>query len=122
MIRHLVMWRVQGETADQRLASSLRVKREFESLRDVVDGLLHIEVGIDRSRVDYACDVALVADFSSAQALAAYATHPAHMRVRERLGDLRTARFQVDYEVGEVACAADAAHEIHASEPDDVRA
>lgn len=122
MIRHLVMWRVQGETADQRLASSLRVKQEFESLRDAVDGLLHIEVGIDRSRVDYARDVALVADFASAQALAAYATHPAHMRVRERLGDLRTARFQVDYEVGEVACAADAAHEIHASEHDDVRA
>lgn len=122
MIRHLVMWRVQGETADERLASSLRVKQEFESLRDAVDGLVHIEVGIDRSRVDYACDVALVADFASSQALAAYASHPAHMRVRERLGDLRIARFQVDYEVGEVGCAADIAHELHASERDDVRA
>jgi hypothetical protein len=120
MIRHLVMWRVQGDTPDERLASSLRVKHEFESLRDAVDGLLHIEVGIDSSRVDYACDVALVADFASSQALAAYATHPAHMRVRERLGELRTARFQVDYEVGERT--ADTAHELHASERDDVRA
>ena len=75
-----------------------RVKQAFEDLRGRVPGLQQIEVGIDHSAVDYACDVVLVADFESQQALDAYATHPEHIRVRQELGSLRTARHQVDYQ------------------------
>jgi hypothetical protein len=63
-----------------------------------VPGLVALEVGVDESRVDYACEVVLIADFANRQALAAYASHPAHLRVRGRLGDLRSDRHQVDYE------------------------
>jgi quinol monooxygenase YgiN len=49
------------------------------------------------SGVDYACDVVLFSEFESREALAAYAQHPLHLQVREELGDLRTARHQVDY-------------------------
>jgi hypothetical protein len=41
--------------------------------------------------------VVLVTDFESQEALDAYAVHPEHLRVREALGELRIARFQVDY-------------------------
>ena len=56
-------------------------------------------MGIDESGVDYACDAVLVTEFASREALAAYAEHPEHLRVRKRLGDMRSARHQVDYEV-----------------------
>ncbi len=97
-LRHIVMWRVRGDDEATRAANAQRVKREFESLAGCIPGLLHLEVGIDVSRIDYACDVVLFTEFDSAVALAAYATHPEHLRVRNALGDLRTTRHQVDYQ------------------------
>jgi hypothetical protein len=98
-IKHIVMWNVRGDDAATRAANLALLKREFESLRGRIPGLLHVEVGIDESRIDYACDVVLVTEFASREALAGYAEHPEHLRVRRALGDLRIARHQVDYEV-----------------------
>jgi heme-degrading monooxygenase HmoA len=99
VIRHIVMWNVRGDTREEKAANVERVKRSFDSLRGCVPGLLHLEVGVDASRIDYACDVVLVSDFESQAALQAYAAHPEHLRVKRELGDLRTHRYQVDYEV-----------------------
>lgn len=96
-VRHIVMWRVRGDTPEERAGARARVKAAFEGLRGRIDGLTHIEVGLDFSGVDYACDVVLVTEFSDRAALEAYASHPEHLRVRQELADLRTARFQVDY-------------------------
>jgi quinol monooxygenase YgiN len=75
-IRHIVMWRLRGETPAERSAARV-------------------------NDVDYACDVVLFSEFTDHAALAAYATHPEHLRVREALGDLRIGRFQVDYPIKE---------------------
>jgi stress responsive alpha/beta barrel protein len=100
-IRHIVMWRLRGETAEERSAARLKVKTLLEGLKGRIDGLNRIEVGLDVSDVDYACDVVLVSEFTDSAALKAYATHPEHLRVREELGDLRIGRFQVDYNIEE---------------------
>jgi hypothetical protein len=100
-IRHIVMWRLRGETAEERSAARLKVKSLFEGLKGRIDGLTRIEVGLDISDVDYACDVVLVSEFADSASLKAYATHPEHLRVREELGDLRIGRFQVDYKIEE---------------------
>ncbi len=98
-IRHIVMWRLRGDTPEERAAARHKVKTAFEGLMDRINGLNHIEVGLDTSDVDYACDVVLVSEFADSAALRAYATHPEHLRVREELGDLRIARYQVDYPI-----------------------
>ena len=95
------MWNVRGDSPEERRANSERLKRAFETLRGRIPGLLHLEVGIDHSRVDYACDVVLYSEFDSQDALTAYAGHPEHLRVRDSLGDLRTARHQVDYDIND---------------------
>jgi hypothetical protein len=99
LIRHIVMWNVRGATADEKAANVQRLQRSFHSLRGRVPGLLHLEIGVDTSRVDYACDVVLYSEFESQAALDAYATHPEHLRVKQELGDMRIARHQVDYSV-----------------------
>jgi hypothetical protein len=98
MIRHIVMWNVRGAMPDERRNAIRFLKSRFEGLRGRIPGLLHLEVGVDTSRVDYACDVVLYSEFDSQQALDAYANHPEHLRVRDELGDLRIARHQVDYD------------------------
>jgi heme-degrading monooxygenase HmoA len=97
MLKHIVMWNVRGDDATTRARHVAQVKAAFESLRGRVPGLLHLEVGVDESRIDYACDVVLYTEFDSREALAAYAEHPEHLRVKRALGDLRIARHQVDY-------------------------
>jgi hypothetical protein len=101
MIRHIVMWRVRGDTAEERHACRLLVKRAFESLRGRIPGLRKLEVGLDSSAVAYAFDVVMLSDFDSPSALEAYASHPEHLRVRDELAGLRTERHQVDYLVEE---------------------
>ena len=100
-IRHIVMWATAREAPEERSAARMKVKTLFEGLKGRIDGLTHIEVGMDVSAVDYACDVVLISEFADQAALAAYATHPEHLRVREALGDLRIGRFQVDYPIKE---------------------
>jgi quinol monooxygenase YgiN len=97
MIRHIVMWQLRGDTPHERQEARRFVKESFEGLRGRIPGMRKLEVGLDSSAVDYACDVVLVTEFDSQAALDAYATHPEHLRVREQLGDIRTGRFQVDY-------------------------
>jgi hypothetical protein len=97
MIRHIVMWNVRGATPEERSNAIGFLKSRFEGLRGRIPGLIRLEVGVDTSRVDYACDVVLYSEFESPQALAAYATHPEHLRVRDELDGLRVARHQVDY-------------------------
>jgi hypothetical protein len=112
------MWSVRGADAAEQARNVGRVKAEFESLRGRVPGLLGLELGVDESRVDYACDVVLIADFASREALAAYAAHPEHLRVRDRLGDLRSARHQVDYEIGGDAAVDVAARDVRRNTPE----
>ena len=99
MIKHIVMWNLRGDTVEAKARAIEVLKRSFESLRGRIPGLLHLEIGVDSSRIDYACDVVLYSEFESQAALDAYAVHPEHQRVKQELADLRIARHQVDYRV-----------------------
>lgn len=97
MIKHIVMWNVLGIDAAERERNAQRIKAAFEGIRHRIPGLLKLEIGLDQSHVDYACDVVLYSEFESLQALAEYAIHPEHTRVRQELEGLRITRHQVDY-------------------------
>jgi hypothetical protein len=99
MIKHIVMWNLKGETPDEKARAVRLLKSAFEGLAGKIPGMLSMEVGVDTSNVDYACDVVLYSEFESQDALAAYAVHAEHIRVKQELGDIRIARHQVDYEV-----------------------
>ncbi|GFZ71836.1 Stress responsive A/B Barrel Domain-containing protein [Pseudomonas amygdali pv. eriobotryae] len=99
MIKHIVMWNLAGETPQANRKACMFLKACFEGLAGRIPGLIKIEVGVDISRIDYACDVVLYTEFESEQALANYAVHPEHLRLKQELGALRVARHQVDYVV-----------------------
>jgi heme-degrading monooxygenase HmoA len=97
VVKHIVMWNLRGQTEHEKRDAIAQLKAAFESLRGRIPGMRHLEVGVDSSRVDYACDVVLYTEFESHHALQAYSDHPEHLRVKRELGDLRIARHQVDY-------------------------
>lgn len=97
LVKHIVMWNVLGDTPEERVRNTQRLKAAFDGIRGRIPGMRTLEIGVDISRVDYACDVVLYSEFDSEQALADYASHPEHLRVRKELEGLRIARHQVDY-------------------------
>ncbi|KQM99414.1 stress responsive protein [Sphingomonas sp. Leaf25] len=96
-VKHIVMWNVRSDTPDERRRSIALVKNGFESLQGRIPGLIVVEVGVDHSRIDYACDVVLYTEFEDQASLDAYTVHPAHLSLRDQLAGVRTARHQVDY-------------------------
>ena len=101
MIKHIVMWNVAGRSNREKAGNIERVRTAFEGLRGKIPGLAYLEVGVDMSRVDHACDVILYTEFDTQQSLDDYAVHPEHLRVRDELDGVRIRRHQVDYAVGE---------------------
>ncbi|MDM0072509.1 Dabb family protein [Variovorax sp. J31P207] len=99
MVKHIVMWSVVGTIAVEKQRNIQLVRDCFLGLKNSIPGLISLEIGVDLSKVDYACDVVLNSEFESWEALEGYSTHPAHLRVRDELSGIRIARHQVDYEV-----------------------
>ncbi len=95
------MWNVRGESPAQKAEAADLVKRAFEDLNGKIAGMRTLEIGVDISHIDYACDVVLYSEFDSREALRAYANHPEHLRVRDELAGVRTDRYQVDYATSE---------------------
>jgi hypothetical protein len=102
MIKHIVMWNVLGRSPHERSENIEKLRTAFEGLRGRIPGLIQLEIGIDTSRIGYSCDVVLYSEFDTQASLDAYAAHPAHLSVRDKLQGLRIARHQVDYEVDEL--------------------
>jgi hypothetical protein len=45
--------------------------------------------------------VALITEFASREALEAYQTHPVHLPVKKRMGEVRISSVACDYEIPE---------------------
>lgn len=97
MIKHIVMWNVRANDAQDRENNLQKIKALFNAMKPQIPGLIKLEIGVDHSRIDYACDVVLYSEFESQAALDGYTIHPAHQSVKDQLVGLRTARHQVDY-------------------------
>ncbi|MDY0087490.1 MAG: Dabb family protein [Coriobacteriia bacterium] len=100
MVKHIVFWKLEEHAQGRSAAdNAVLVKERLESLRGEIPGLLHLEVGIDISRTDASADIALYSEFEDMAALDVYQVHPAHQAVVGFVGEVRTSRLVVDYEV-----------------------
>jgi hypothetical protein len=100
MIRHIVMWKLkdsaEGASRDE---NALKLKDKLEGCRDIVPGILHLEVGLAGPGLESTFDVVMVSDFADRAALDAYQVHPTHQALKTFVGAVREARQSVDYEV-----------------------
>lgn len=99
MIKHIVFWRMNGESPAQRAVQAAAIKEALEALNGRIPGLLRLEVGIDLSRDVDAADVVLYSEFVDRAALEAYHHHPEHQKAAPLVRAARCERRVVDYEV-----------------------
>ncbi len=100
MIKHIIIWNLKDEfTADEKARIKEGIKSGLEGLKGKIDGLLDIKVITDYLPSSNG-EVMLDSTFESAEALKAYAVHPAHVEVADR--DVRPftkSRSCMDFEV-----------------------
>jgi hypothetical protein len=101
MVKHIILWTLNPQLSEEENA---RVKKEIkeglEGLKGVVPGLLDVTVHIDGRLASSNCDVMLDSTLSDAEALKAYATHPAHVAVaNSKVRPYTVQRTCFDFEV-----------------------
>jgi hypothetical protein len=100
MIKHIVFWKLKdGAHGNSREVNARLIKEKLEALRGVIPGLLKIEVGVDFSKSEQSADLALYSEFATRADLDAYQAHPAHQAVMPFIGEARSERRVVDYDI-----------------------
>jgi Stress responsive A/B Barrel Domain len=100
MVKHIVIWRLKNrENEGTREETARAIKQKIEDMRGKIPGLLRIEGGVDFTRADASCDIALYAELESREALAGYHVHPAHEAFKSFIGPRQSERYLIDYEV-----------------------
>lgn len=99
MIRHVVIWTLSGETAEQKQAAFDSLKPELEALVGVVPGLHALGVNFSTGPNPANWDMCLISEHDSWDALQAYADHPAHLEVAAKVSASTTARSGADFEI-----------------------
>ncbi len=100
MIKHIVMWKLYDEAEGfSKKENAERIKKELEGLKEKIEQIRHLEVGVNQNPSPAAFDVALYSEFVDWEALEIYQKHPAHERFKEFLAPLRSERVVVDYEI-----------------------
>ena len=100
MIKHIVMWRLKDEAHGcDRKTNAHTIKQKLEALREIIPGIIALEVGVDLSRSDSSGDVVLYSEFVDGAALATYQAHSEHQALIPFIGDAANERRVVDYEV-----------------------
>lgn len=95
MIKHIVFLKL----SDEGLKHKDEMIVKLNSLKDSIDFIRALEVGVNFAQEDRAYDLALTVMVDDKEALDAYATHPKHLPVIEFIKSLGTISKVVDYEL-----------------------
>lgn len=95
MIKHIVMWDLKDEN---KLENAKKLKISLENLKEEINEIKEIEVGININNSDASMDVVLYSVFNTLEDLDIYQNHPKHLKVKEFVKNISTNRKVIDFE------------------------
>ncbi|MCR5122047.1 MAG: Dabb family protein [Ruminococcus sp.] len=99
MVKHIIIWDFKDElTAEQKKSAAQRMKTELEALVGVIEGLKSLHVATDLLGSSNG-DITLDSEFEDEKALAYYADHPEHVKIKEFVRTVVKARKCADYKI-----------------------
>lgn len=98
-LRHIVNWKLSGETRTARDAQASEIAEALESLVGVVPSIRALAVHRNELFDGDNYDITLIADFDDADGLAAYATHPEHVAAGSIIKGYAVGRVATDFTV-----------------------
>lgn len=100
MIRHVVMFGISGKEGRSPLEEAAHLSEKLMALPSQIPFLKKMEVGVNSELApEDNAQLVLIADFDSIEDCAMYTIHPAHAAVAQEIGEVKTSRCCVDYEI-----------------------
>lgn len=100
MVKHIILWTLKEMSEDEKAKVKSEIKTGLEALVGKVPGLVDVKVNIDGRLASSNADLMLDSTLESAEALAAYAKHPEHVKVAdEKVRPFTAGRTCLDYEI-----------------------
>lgn len=99
MLRHIVSWKLNGETLAERDEQAERVRAVIEPLRDSIAEVRALSLHRNELHDGANFDLTLIADFDDEAGLAAYAVHPEHQPAIALLKELAAGRVATDFTI-----------------------
>lgn len=98
-VRHIVSWKMNGETAADRARQATEIAEALRALPASVPGIRALDVHLNELNAEANWDLVLVSDHEDRDALDVYATHPDHLAVVALVKERAVGRAGVDFEV-----------------------
>jgi len=93
------MWKLKDSAEGfTKAENASRMKEWLEDLKLFIPEIVKLEVGINFNQSTAAFDVVLFSEFENKKTLQNYQEHPEHIKFKNRINNIRTARAVVDYE------------------------
>lgn len=97
MINHVVLFKLKDFSADKKLEILAELKSLLEGLKDKIEEVKFIEVGLNYEIESKSHDICLLSHFETVEDLDKYRVHPEHLKVLARINETTVARVAVDY-------------------------
>ncbi len=98
MVKHIVLWNfAAGFSEEEKAEAAKKMADLLEPIRKLVPGAAEIQVFRNRFASSNR-EIALISTFETAEALAAYQNHPAHVEAGKYIRSVTCDRACMDYE------------------------
>lgn len=97
MINHVVLFKLKDYPEEKKVKIIVELKSMIENLKDKINEVKYIEVGVNYEMPAKSYDMALISHFNSLKDLDKYRVHPEHLKVVERIKETTSERAAVDY-------------------------
>ena len=87
MINHVVLFKLNNYSKQEKQAVIAELKAALEGLKEKIEELKYIEVGVNYELEAKSYDLVLISHFESLEALDRYRVHPEHLKVVKRIDE-----------------------------------
>jgi len=99
MINHVVLFKLKEfESEDEKAVVRNKIKNALLSLKEKIDELKYIEVGLNHQLNSDSFDICLITHFETLEDLSSYKFHPEHINILELVKANVSDRAAVDFE------------------------
>jgi hypothetical protein len=97
-IKHIVSWRLNGVTSDEKATQIEGIKELLLPLSAVIPELHNLRISVNAVFPEKNADVVLEAEFDSLEDLNVYLEHPQHVAAVGYIRSVVAERLAIDYE------------------------
>ncbi|CAN5193999.1 Dabb family protein [soil metagenome] len=96
MLKHIVIWKIAGETPAAKLENSAKVSAALMTLPSLISEIISMNVASNGVAIDHNGDLVLIAEFEDEAGLQTYVAHPEHVKVVGQIKQFLAERAAID--------------------------